>query len=134
MVEYTPDVNIVPQGATEPGIFILPSYTYGASPLSVGWEIHATPAFGEQAVTEYAFDPGDGCPIVKGEFTAPPDGGHRIAIVPHTYIYNKSKESKYTGRTFYPDVTVKTAKGAIKSLNLRQRKACEVWVRDPRFD
>jgi hypothetical protein len=134
MVDYIPEANIVPQGSLEPGIFILPSYTYGVSPFSVGWEIHATPGYGDNEVTEYAFDPGDGCPIQRGTFDTPGHGGVKIAIVPHTYIYEKEPSSHYTGRTFYPDVTVKTKSGAIKSLNHNRQKACEIWVRDGRFD
>jgi hypothetical protein len=134
MVDYDPEANYVPQGSIEPGIYAIPTYAHGVSPFSVGWEIHCTPCSGDNVVTEYAFNPGDGCPIVKGEFTSPPFGGHKIAIIPHTYIYEKAPQSKYTGVTFYPDITVKTKSGAIKSLNHNRQRSMEVWVRDGRFD
>jgi hypothetical protein len=134
MVDYQEDVNYVPPDSLEPGIYVVPTYTYGVSPFSVAWEIHVTPAFGNHEVTEYAFNPGDGCPVIKGEFTNPAEESVKVAIVPHVYTYIKPALSQYTGRTYYPDVTVKTKSGAIKSLNHNRRKAVEIWVRDGRFD
>jgi len=131
MVDYN-EPTAAPQGASEPGVFILPAYTHGTSPFTVEFEIHATPGSGDQIVTEYAFSPGDGM-IVKGTFDGQPEDGVQIAVVPYTYTYVKSKSSKYTGRTFYPDVTVKTAAGAVKTMNHNNQKAAEVWVVDERY-
>ena len=134
MVEYQAEVNYVPQGSLEPGLFILPAYTHGVSPFSVALEIHATPGYGAHEVTEYAIDFGDGSPIQKGTFSKPAEDGVKIVVVPHTYVYSKSPQSQYTGRTFYPDVTVKTKTGAVKSLNHNRQRAAEVWVKDPRYE
>lgn len=131
MVDYN-EPTVVPLGAVQPGLFILPTYSHGVSPLTVEFEIHATPGTGDQVVKEYAFSAGDGI-IIKGEFADPPEEGVQIARVTYTYTYFKSKSSKYTGRTFYPDVTVKTSGGAVKTLNHNNQKATEVWVLDPRF-
>jgi hypothetical protein len=134
MVDYQADVNYVPQGSLEPGIFMLPVYFYGTSPLSVCFEVHCTPCCGSNAGSEYAVDFGDGSSVVHGTFDKPPEDGVLIALVPHTYVYRKLPSSQYTGRQFYPDVTIRTKSGAIKSLNHNMQKACSVWVRDSRFD
>jgi len=134
MVDYQEDVNFVPQGSLEIGLYTMPTYTHGYSPFSVDIEIHASPGSGIHECTEYAINFGDGSEIVKGTFNKPAEDGIKIAVVPHTFIYSKSPSSKYTGRTFYPDVTVKSKSGAVKSLNQRGRKACEIWCKDSRFD
>lgn len=131
MVDYK-EPNALPQGASEPGVFILPVYTHGTSPFTVEFEIHATPGSGDQIVKEYAFSPGDGM-VVKGTFVDPPEDGVQVAIVSYTYVYVKSKSSKYTGRTFYPDVTIKTAVGAVKTMNHNNQRETEIWVVDPKY-
>jgi len=134
MVDYAEDVNFVPQGSLEIGLYMMPAYEHGYSPLSVALEIHCSPGYGIHEVIEYAINFGDGSEIVKGTFDKPAFDGIKIATVPHTFIYSKAPLSKYTGRTFYPDVTVKSRSGAVKSLNQRGRKACEIWCKDSRFD
>lgn len=131
MVDYMPEgTNIVPSGAVEPGVYLLPTYSGGLSPLTVTFTIVATPGSGDQIVTEYALKTDDGNVIV-GEFGTF-IGGEAHEVVSHTYKYAQGS-SKYYGHTFYPDVTIKTKVGAIKTMNHNNQKACSVWVKDPKY-
>ena len=131
MVDYMPQgTNIVPSGAVEPGMYILPTYTGGVSPLNVTLKIVASPGSGDQIVKEYAVNFDDGT-VVKGNFSTYVEGlAH--ATVTHQYTYAQGN-TKYYGHTFYPDVTVKTAAGAIKTMNHDNQKACSVWVKDTAY-
>jgi hypothetical protein len=131
MVDYMPEgTNIVPQGAVEPGMYIVPTYVGGLSPLAVELTIVASPGTGAQVVTEFALKTDDG-EIIKGTFSNE-IGGLRMAKVSHVYKYAQGN-SQYYGHTFYPDVTVKTAAGAVKTMNHNHQKACSVWVKDPAY-
>jgi hypothetical protein len=132
MVDYMPEgTKTVPVGAVEPGVFILPAFSGGLSPFTVTFMITASPGTGDQIVTEYALKTADG-EIVKGTFdpASAASDGLVHAYVTHTYTYAIGT-SKYYGHTFYPDVTIATKAGAIKTMNHDEQKACSVWVKDP---
>jgi len=133
MVDYMPEgTKTVPVGAVEPGVYILPAFSGGKSPLTVSFMIVASPGTGEQVVTEYALKADDG-EIVQGNFDpAQTSEGLAHALVTHTYTYAQGA-TKYYGHTYYPDVTIKTAFGAIKTMNHDGQKACSVWVKDPTY-
>lgn len=131
MVDYMPEgTNIAPSGAVEPGVYIVPTYTGGPSPLTVVFTVVASPGTGDQVVTEYALKTDDGA-VLKGNFVSV-SGGLRVANVTHVYNYAQGS-SQYYGHTFYPDVTIKTAFGAIKTMNHNHQRACSVWVKDPAY-
>lgn len=138
MVDYMPQgTNITPAGAVEPGMYILPTFTGGVSPANVTIQIVASPGANDQTpgaipqiVQEYAINFDDGT-IVQGTFGTFVEG-LAYASVTHTYTYAQG-DTKYYGHTFYPDVTVKTAAGAIKTMNHDNQKACSVWVKDPAY-
>ena len=138
MVDYMPQgTNIIPPGALEPGVFILPAYSGGVSPLNTTLTVVASPGANDptsgaipQIVQEYAVNFDDGT-IVQGTFSTYVNG-LAYATVSHQYTYAMG-QTKYYGHTFYPDVTIKTAAGAIKTMNHDNGFACSVWVRDPSF-
>lgn len=131
MVDYKPEgTNIRAPNGIEPGVYVLPAFSNGKSPLGVTFTIVATPGEGESVVTEYAFKTDDG-KIIKGEFDKYEKGEAR-ATVSHTFKYSQGK-TKYYGHTFYPDVTIKTKDGAIKTMNHDHQKAVSVWVKDPAY-
>ncbi|HPE06202.1 MAG TPA: hypothetical protein PLW50_00575 [Smithellaceae bacterium] len=131
MVDYMPEgTNTRPTGAVEPGMYITPVYSAGYSPLTVTFVIIASPGSGEQIVTEYALKCDDGT-IVKGNFKSF-CGGLAMETVQHTYEFAQGT-SKYYGHTFYPDVTIQTKAGAVKTMNHNGQKACSVYVKDPAY-
>lgn len=130
MVDYKPEgTNIRAKSGIEPGVYILPAFSDGDSPYTSKLTIVATPGSGESIVTEFALKTDDG-EIIKGTFKDYPKGEAR-ATVTHEYKYAQGK-TKYTGHTFYPDVTIATKDGGIKTMNHDHQKACSVWVRDPK--
>jgi hypothetical protein len=133
MVDYMPEgTKTVPVGAVEPGVYILPAFGGGVSPVTVSFMIVASPGTGEQVVTEYALKTDDG-DIIQGMFDPKMTvDGLAHAFVNHTYTYNMGA-SKYYGHTFYPDVTIKTAFNAVKTMNHDGQKACSIWVKDPNY-
>ena len=138
MVDYMPQgTNIIPAGALEPGVYLLPAFNTSVSPANVLLTIVAspgandpTPGAAPQIVQEYALNFDDGT-IVQGTFTTFTNG-LAYAAVTHTYTYEMNG-SKYFGHTFYPDVTVKTASGAIKTMNHDNGKACSVLIKDAAY-
>lgn len=131
MVDYMPQgTNIIPAGAVEPGMYILPTYQVGVSPVTFTFQIVASPGTGDQIVREYALNFDDGT-VAYGNFSTFAEG-LGIATVTHTYYYEMG-DTKYFGHAFYPDVTIKTAAGAIKTMNHDNQKACSVLVKDAKY-
>ena len=128
MVDYKPPgTNIRAKSGIEPGVYILPTDCDGDSPFTAKLTIVATPGTGDSVVTEYALNTDDG-QILKGTFKY--HDGEARAIVTYVYKYAQG-QTKYTGHTFYPDVTIATKDGGIKTMNHNKQHACSVWVRDP---
>ena len=72
------------------------------SPFRALFAIIASPHYGEDEVTDFLFDFGDGTPPEQGKLQ------NGFAQVEHIYTYEKA--GKYYGTTFYPFCTIRNNK------------------------
>ena len=117
---YKPEgTNIPSDGGVTPSVYIMPYNTSGVTPFNVNLTIMISG--GNSLVTEYALNTGDDN-IIVGKFDKYV-GGETSVTINHTYTNSIEKTS-----TFYPDVTIYTKDGGIKTMNCDGQKKCSIWV------
>jgi hypothetical protein len=97
------------------GFTVTPAFLGGKSPFAAVLLLKAS-----TIVTDWMIDWKDGTPIQTGKFVI--EGEYAIAQVAHAYTY--TFDGKYTGRTFYPAITVTSKDGVTNTFNTEAQGRC----------
>jgi len=97
------------------GFTVMPSFLEGKSPFLAVFQIKcSTIAIG------WKIDWKDGSPVQEGGFAY--DGGYNVVNVYHMYTY--AGDGKYTGHTFYPEITIISKDGVANVFNTETAGRC----------
>ena len=124
----TASTNTVTTEATtttwSPGLTVTPTFQKGASPLPISLTVKVGMESATGKRCKVKVDWMDSTPIEI--FAADETTG--IAVIAHTYSYSQGT-TKYTGHSFYPEITALSSDGttAIQSINV-DGKCCEIQV------
>jgi hypothetical protein len=97
------------------GFTVTPAFSGGKSPFAAVLSMKAS-----TIVTDWMIDWRDGSPIQAGKFVI--DGEYATAQVVHAYVY--AFDGKYTGKTFYPQITVTSKDGVTNTFNTEAQGRC----------
>jgi hypothetical protein len=81
------------------GFTVMPVHIEGTSPVKAEFTM-----IGSLLVEEYEVDYNDGTPVETGKFVK--SGEYVAATVGHEFTYKKGA-SKYSGKAFYPTITIR---------------------------
>ena len=107
-----------------PGLTVTPTFQKGASPLPISLTVKVGMESATGKRCKVKVDWMDSTPIEI--FSADETTG--VAVISHTYSYAQGT-TKYTGHSFYPEITALSSDGttAIQSINV-DGKCCEIEV------
>jgi hypothetical protein len=97
------------------GFTVTPAFLGGKSPFAAVLLLKAS-----TIVTDFSIDWKDGSPVQTGKFVI--EGEYAIAQVAHAYTY--IFDGKYTGKTFYPQITVISKDGLSNTFNTETQGRC----------